>query len=138
MLKDEIDTYAIKQGMGHYLKNVGFDVMPYDSKADIEIHKIVSGGKGDEAQKLFDAITEKQNIPLNRLIFALGIRHVGESSAMTLARHYGSWVSFRRAMENAREHTGPDWETLNAIDGIGAVMAAALVDFFHEDRRHSY
>ena len=86
------------------------------------------------AKKLFDAITEKQNIPLNRLIFALGIRHVGESSAMTLARHYGSWDSFGSAMENAREHTGSDWETLNSVDGIGAVMAAALVDFFHEDQ----
>lgn len=92
-------------------------------------------GWGDKsAKKLFDAITEKQSIPLNRLIFALGIRHVGESSAMTLARHYGSWDSFGSAMENAREHTGPDWETLNAVDGIGAVMAAALVDFFHEDQ----
>lgn len=86
------------------------------------------------AQKLFDAISFKQNIPLNRLIFALGIRHVGESSAMTLARHYGSWETFSNAMERSREHIGPDWEALNAIDGIGAVVAAALVDFFHEDQ----
>ena len=86
------------------------------------------------AQKLFDAIELKRNIPLNRLIFALGIRHVGESSAMTLARQFGSWDSFRNTVENARDHDGPDWELLNSIDGIGTVMAAALVDFFHEDQ----
>ena len=84
------------------------------------------------AQKLFDAIESKKNIPLNRLIFALGIRHVGESSAMTLARHYGSWQVFNEAMENARDHSGADWDALNGIDGVGAVMAVALVDYFHE------
>ncbi len=84
------------------------------------------------AQKLFDAIQRKKQIPLNRLIYALGIRHVGESSAMTLARHYGSWDTFDAAMKNARGHSGPDWETLNAIDGVGGVMAATLVDYFHE------
>lgn len=82
--------------------------------------------------KLFKAIEAKRTIPLNRLIFALGIRHVGESSAMTLARHYGSWDSFRAAMKNSLGHEGQDWEALNAIDGVGTVMAAALVDYFHE------
>ena len=86
------------------------------------------------AEKLFSAIKERQNIPLNRLIFGLGIRHVGESSAMTLARHYGGWLNFSSAMENARDHSGADWDALNAIDGVGAVMAAALVDYFHQEQ----
>ena len=92
-------------------------------------------GWGDKsATKLFGAIQLKEKIPLNRLIFALGIRHVGESTAMTLARNYGSWASFSKAMEGAREHSGSDWETLNGIDGVGGVMAAALVDYFHENQ----
>ncbi len=86
------------------------------------------------AQKLFDAINERRNIPLNRLLFGLGIRHVGESSAMTLARFYGDWPGFETAMMAAQNHKGEAWETLNSIDGIGTVMAAALVDFFHEPR----
>jgi len=90
------------------------------------------GWGAKSAQKLFDAIKAKENIPLNRFIYALGIRHVGESSAMTLARHFGSWGIFSTAMENARDHDGLDWELLNAIDGVGAVMAATLVDYFHE------
>ena len=35
-------------------------------------------------------------------------------------------------MEAARDHAGPEWEELNNIDGVGAVLAGSLVDFFHE------
>ncbi len=86
------------------------------------------------ASRLFRAIEAASHVPLNRLIFALGIRHVGESAAMTLARFYGSWENFRDAMEQARDHTGPAWETLIGIDGIGEVAAATLVDYFHEEK----
>ncbi len=92
---------------------------------NLQLLKNFDGWGDKSAQKLFDAIEAKKDIPLNRLIFALGIRHVGESSAMTLARHYGAWQVFNSAMENARDHIGPDWETLNAIDGVGSVLAAA-------------
>jgi DNA ligase (NAD+) len=87
------------------------------------------GWGAKSAENLFAAIEDRRAIPLDRLIFALGIRHVGETSARLIARHYGSWARFREAMEAAREHEGPDWEELNAIDGVGPVMAAALVDF---------
>lgn len=86
------------------------------------------------AQKLFVAISSKRNIPLNRLIFALGIRHVGENSAMMLAQHYGTWKCFYVAMLGAREHRGSDWEILIGIDGIGAVLAVTLVDYFNEEQ----
>ena len=84
------------------------------------------------AANLFAAIRSRREIPLNRLIFALGIRHVGESSAMLLARTYGNWDAFIDAMQRARDHDGEAWEYLNAIDGVGAVMAASVVDYFHE------
>jgi DNA ligase (NAD+) len=71
-------------------------------------------------------------VPLNRLIFALGIRHVGETAAKLLARHYGTWARFREAMEAARDHAGPEWDDLNAVDGVGPTLAASLVDYFHE------
>ncbi len=90
------------------------------------------GWGAKSAENLFAAIEERRTIPLNRLIFGLGIRHVGETSATLLARRYGSWARFRAAMEAAREHEGPDWEELNNIDGVGPVLAAALVDYFHE------
>lgn len=81
---------------------------------------------------LFAAIEEKRTIALGRVIFALGVRHVGEQAGNLLARHYGNWQEFRSAMEAAREYDGPAWEALNDIDGVGPVMAHALVDTFHE------
>ncbi|MEO1423705.1 MAG: NAD-dependent DNA ligase LigA [Pseudomonadota bacterium] len=84
------------------------------------------------ADNLFAAIAEKRRIPLNRLIFGLGIRHVGESSAMLLARRYGTWAAFSAAMQEAAEAESAAWAELVDIDGVGDVMARAIVDFFIE------
>ncbi|QPH54018.1 NAD-dependent DNA ligase LigA [Pontivivens ytuae] len=83
------------------------------------------------AQNLFAAIRERRTIPLNRLIFGLGIRHVGETTAMLLARHYGSWAAFREAMEAAVPDSAERAELI-AIDGVGPVLAEAIADFFAE------
>lgn len=91
-------------------------------------------GFGDRSvSNLVQAIEEKRKIPLNRLIFALGIRHVGDSSANLIARHYGSWTAFEAAMTGATIGEGPDWDDLLAVDGVGAVMAASLVNAFHQE-----
>ncbi|MFQ8431338.1 NAD-dependent DNA ligase LigA [Amaricoccus sp. W119] len=90
------------------------------------------GWGAKSAENVLNAIDERRRIAINRVIFGLGIRHVGETGAMLLARAYGSWDRFREAMEAARSHEGPEWEELNAIDGVGPVFAAALVDYFHE------
>jgi DNA ligase (NAD+) len=82
------------------------------------------------AQKLFRAIEAKRRIPMNRLLFALGIRHVGESASALIARHYGNWAEFIAAMEQAAPLEGPAWEDLLAIDGVGEVMATSLVTAF--------
>jgi len=81
------------------------------------------------AANLFAAIAEKKNIPLNRVIFALGIRHVGESSANLLARHYGSWATFTDAMGSATPDSEA-WADLLGIDGVGEVMAHSVVTAF--------
>ncbi len=83
-------------------------------------------------ENLFRGIEERRTIELNRLIFGLGIRHTGEQAARLVARHYGSWSAFETAMEAALDHVGPEWDDLNAIDGVGPIMAASLVDFFHD------
>ena len=85
------------------------------------------------AANLFDAIDEKRRIPLARLIFSLGIRHVGENSAALLANHYISWDAFERAMTAAQIGGGAAWDELNSIDGVGAVMATSLVTTFQQD-----
>ncbi|MGL4235926.1 NAD-dependent DNA ligase LigA [Tabrizicola sp.] len=83
------------------------------------------------AGKLFAAIEAKRTIPLDRLIFSLGIRHIGETSSSLLARHYATWEAFVRAVDEAQNFHGDAWDELTAIDGIGEVSARALVDALH-------
>jgi DNA ligase (NAD+) len=72
--------------------------------------------------KLFAAIQAKRTIPLDRVIFALGIRHVGETSASLLARHYGTWENFLAHATNLAD--------LTAIDGVGVTLAESLISAF--------
>lgn len=88
-------------------------------------------GWGDKsAGKLFVAIADKRHIPLGRLIFALGIRHVGEAGSNMLALHYGKWPIFETAMTGAASKEGAEWDELIGIDGVGAVLATSLVTAF--------
>ncbi|MEI6798339.1 MAG: NAD-dependent DNA ligase LigA [Pseudomonadota bacterium] len=81
------------------------------------------------ATNLFAAIEARRAIPLDRLIFALGIRHVGEVAAGVIARHYTTWPAFEAAITVA-EPGNPAWEDLLSADGIGAVVAQSLTDAF--------
>ncbi|MDZ7710574.1 MAG: NAD-dependent DNA ligase LigA [Roseovarius sp.] len=90
-------------------------------------------GWGDKsATNLFDAIEEKRTIPFGRLLFALGIRHVGEQASNLIARNYGRWAAFIDAMDAASGLSGPEWERLLGIDGVGAVLATSLVQAMTE------
>ena len=83
-------------------------------------------------RKLFAAIDERRTIALDRFIFALGIRHVGETTARALARAYGTAEHFRDEMIAAEKMEGDAWNELNAIEGIGEIVAEAVVQFFGE------
>ncbi|QND70185.1 NAD-dependent DNA ligase LigA [Tardiphaga robiniae] len=91
-------------------------------------------------RNLFAAIDDRRKIELNRLIFALGIRHIGEGNAKLLARYYGSFAAFREAMlaaaagQGGEENTSEAYADLNAIDGVGEIVADAVVEFFAEKR----
>ena len=83
-------------------------------------------------KNLWQAIDKKREIPLSRLIFALGIRHVGENASNLLAIHYGTWSTFEGAMTQARVGEGATWDDLINVDGVGAVMARAVVTTFQQ------
>jgi DNA ligase (NAD+) len=89
------------------------------------------------ARNLFAAIAERRRIALRRVIFALGIRHVGETASGLLAQHYGTWEALARAMEEAQGETGPAWEDLIGIDGVGQVMAGSLVKTFGQEKERA-
>jgi DNA ligase (NAD+) len=85
------------------------------------------------AEKLFQAIEDKRKIPLSRLIFALGIRHVGEAASNLVAHHYTTWDAFEAAIAQAAPMEGPAWDDLIGVDGVGAVMAQSLVNSFSQE-----
>jgi DNA ligase (NAD+) len=103
------------------------------------------GWKEKSVTNLLDAVEERRTIPLDRLIFALGIRHVGQTTSRLIARAYGSFTAWRAAMAAASaeraarpdEHkkpdlVGPSYAELTDIDTVGMAAADSLSAFFGE------
>ncbi len=91
----------------------------------------------EEAKKvpnLLAAIEARRHPPLERFIFALGIRRIGEANAKLLARHYHSFANWRQRMLEARIIGSEAREELGSIQGVGPAIAQELVDFFDEPR----
>ncbi len=90
-------------------------------------------GWGEKSvENLFAAISERRRIGLDRFIYALGIRQVGQATARLLARQYGSLEAWRVAMDGAQAREGKTYDELIAIEGIGAAVAGDILDFFAE------
>ena len=90
-------------------------------------------------KKLFDAIDGRREVEFWRFLHGLGIRHVGETNAKRLARHF---LSFEALRDNGEQAVMPEgkgdpgnaaWQELRAVGGIGDVVAEAVVDFFAEE-----
>ncbi len=95
------------------------------------------GGKGKESKKvanLLSAIEARRRVPLERFIFALGIRRIGEANARLLARHYQSFAEWRAKMVAATTVGSEAREELGSIQGIGPAIATELAEFFAEPR----
>jgi DNA ligase (NAD+) len=96
-----------------------------------EIEEREGWGK-QSVSKLLAAVESRRKIPLDRFIYALGIRQIGQATARLLARNYGSLKAFRQAMIEAQDPESPAYHELDSITGIGESMAADLVGFFAE------
>ena len=89
--------------------------------------------------KLFEAIDSRRDLPLDRFIAALGIKHIGETTARLLARGYGSERNFHEVMLAAVGGDEVARESISHQDQIGPVVAAALVSYFqHPYQRDIY
>ena len=109
-----------------------FTLAARDAAAEEKLEKREGWGP-TSAQKLFDAIAARRNVSLDRFIYALGIRHVGEITGRLLARSYGTIENFLKAMgDAAKDRDGDAFKDLENIDGIGPTAAAAIADFFAE------
>ncbi len=88
-------------------------------------------------RNLFNAIAARREIPLERFIYALGIRHVGETTAVALARAYGSWAAFHDACLKLASGDEEAKEEMDALDQIGDTVIESLRDYFGEAHNRS-
>ena len=89
---------------------------------DIDVQQINGdGSRTKSAQKIVNAIRQSCQVPFERVVFALGIRFVGETSARLLARHFKSMDALMAA----------GLEELQEVEGIGEVMAKSIISYFH-------
>jgi DNA ligase (NAD+) len=90
-------------------------------------------GFGDvSVRNLFAAIEARREISLERLIYALGIRHVGETTATVLARAYGSWDAFHDACLKLAKGDEETRAEMDALDQIGDTVIESLAAYFGE------
>jgi DNA ligase (NAD+) len=106
-----------------------FTLAARDAASPLKKLKNRDGFGEKSVTNLFAAIEARRRIPLDRLIFSLGIRHVGEVASGLIARHYGTWPAFEAAVTVATPDS-PEWADLLSVDGIGAVLAQSLTDAF--------
>lgn len=91
-------------------------------------------GWGEQSvANLLEAIEVRRKIGLDRFIYALGIRQVGEATARLLAKHYLSLGAWRAAMTAAQDSESEAYKDLTGIDGIGPSVANDILAFFAED-----
>jgi DNA ligase (NAD+) len=117
------------RGLGYERVRALLDAKLIEDVADLyELTPInlltLEGFAEKSAQQLVDAIAESKQQPLSRLLFALGIRHVGEQGAKLLARHFGSMKSLAKAAA----------ADVGEVRGIGPAIADAVAGFFAEPR----
>jgi DNA ligase (NAD+) len=149
-----------KEHLRHFVSRAAFDIEGlgekqiqyfYDDSEDLPVHapadiftlrardeknlkklKDVDGFGTTSVRNLFDAIDARRDVPLERLINALGIRHVGETTARQLARGYGSWKAFHDAALRIAEGDASAREEMDAIDQIGETVVDAVARYFGE------
>ncbi len=92
---------------------------------DIEVQQINGdGSRTKSAQRIVNGIQKSKEVPFERVVFALGIRFVGETSARLLARHFKSMDALMAA----------GLEELQEVEGIGEVMAKSIISYFHNEQ----
>jgi DNA ligase (NAD+) len=148
-----------KEHLMHFVSRRAFDIeglgvkqieyfyedgdLPIKAPADIFTLAKRDADKGDilktregfgevSVRNLFAAIEARREISLERFVNALGIRHVGETTARVLARAYGSWDAFHDAALKVAEGDEAAREEMDGVDQIGGTVVAAVERYFGE------
>ena len=83
-------------------------------------------------RNLFNAIRQRREISLERFIYALGMRHVGETTARALARGYATWPAFHRACLDVAAGNTETRSEMDNLDQIGDTVIEAIASYFGE------
>ena len=92
----------------------------------------IEGYGQTSVRNLFESIRRRREIPLERFIYALGMRHVGETTALALARGYGSWQAFHDACLRIAKGDEEAMAEMDALDQIGETVIASIKAYFGE------
>ena len=111
------------------------DIFRLDKHADAL--KTREGWGELSVQNLLAAIEARRDISLERFIYALGIRQIGQATAKKLARHYESLTNLTTEMSAAQDVENTAYQTLTAIDDIGPIVAQDLTAFFAEEHNRT-
>jgi len=117
------------------------DIFTLKKRQDGSLTKLenIDGFGATSTRKLYAAIDDRRQVEFSRFLFALGIRHIGETNAKRLARHYINFDAFRAAglaavmPEGKGDKGNAAWQELTCVNGIGAIVAEAVVEFFAEE-----
>ena len=109
------------------------DIFTLEKKHKSEL--LEEEGYGETSvRNLFNAIERRREISLDCFIYALGIRHVGETTALALARSYGSWNAFHDAALKVAKRDQEVIAEMDALDQIGNTVIEAIASYFVEKR----
>ena len=92
----------------------------------------IEGYGQTSVRNLFESIRRRREIPLERFIYALGMRHVGETTALSLARGYGAWQAFHDACLRIAKRDEEAMAEMDALDQIGETVIASIKAYFGE------
>jgi DNA ligase (NAD+) len=92
----------------------------------------IEGYGQTSVRNLFAAIEERRKVALERFIYALGMRHVGDTTALALARGYGSWTAFHDACLKVAKGDEDAIADMDALDQIGDTVIASIAAYFGE------
>jgi DNA ligase (NAD+) len=99
--------------------------------AKLKLEQIEGYGE-TSVRNLFNAIEARRRIALERFIYALGMRHVGETTALALARGYGSWTAFHEACLKVAKGDEEALAEMDALDQIGDTVIESIAAYFGE------
>jgi DNA ligase (NAD+) len=126
LVKDPTDIFRLEER----LSKQGLDFNSANSIVPLEDRE---GWGIKSADNLFSAIRDRKQISLDRFLYALGIKHIGETTAKIIARNYKSFNAFMKSAIASQDRDSIAYKDMKDISGIGAIATNAIVDFFNND-----